>query len=587
MSTIESIIDQFESKTSFSNLSIVMELSKINEDKLNESEKEELLFNLIIFRHYNIENRKDVDIFNMPVEIPDKQKALDYWKSQANRVTNPLLKVMYSGISWEYAITERLAKELRYAEMSIDAANAIAVGNMCEYEFHCKNILKWALKICYGIRSESRKIQIRDAIIRYEDLVSTDMKCGLWGFSYSILIESGSHKDILNEEIESKILSDLIDRFDRLIAPAEPNEKAKNHYPAMMAAGLLMDYYRKKNDAPKRMALIERLFDLIKDADFNSALVKSHHLQTIFVMSKNEGFKDLSDKIGVKISEVNEIGLSEYKSITHEQSISQEEVDQWSEKYVCGTLQESLNAFALDHFPPINWQRTRIDQQMQSFISGRLMGRQIVDHRNRPIVSIGTYPEDSEGILYYETSRYICNEISALFRREAFRKIFSRFDHSTEILVDIITQSPIFDVDRAEIYKVGIDAYFKNDWVSFLHIMVPQIEEAIRDLYELAGGSVYKTARSGGLQLKLFDDLVREQIVIDSLGDLAVYLKIIYTDPRGLNIRNNLCHGFYPIGIFNYAISDIVFYTIICLAQLRFATAGSEAQPDEIEPDGD
>jgi hypothetical protein len=65
------------------------------------------------------------------------------------------------------------------------------------------------------------------------------------------------------------------------------------------------------------------------------------------------------------------------------------------------------------------------------------------------------------------------------------------------------------------------------------------------------------------------------RIAIDSLivkvfdKDAALYFRVLLTDQRGWNIRNNVCHGIIPFSAFNRAMSDRLIHALLCLALVR------------------
>ena len=115
-----------------------------------------------------------------------------------------------------------------------------------------------------------------------------------------------------------------------------------------------------------------------------------------------------------------------------------------------------------------------------------------------------------------------------------------------------------------------MQAYFEKNYVAAIHILIPQIEEAARNLIELNSLSIYKNTRYGGIMVKTFDEILNDIIMTDVLPiDLCYYLRILYTDPRGWNLRNQFCHGFYPAGLVNYATADRVLHSLLCFAMIR------------------
>jgi hypothetical protein len=50
------------------------------------------------------------------------------------------------------------------------------------------------------------------------------------------------------------------------------------------------------------------------------------------------------------------------------------------------------------------------------------------------------------------------------------------------------------------------------------------------------------------------------------------YLTVLYIDRRGLNIRNDLAHGLLEMNMFNRAVADRVFHSLLVIALVRAVT---------------
>ena len=81
----------------------------------------------------------------------------------------------------------------------------------------------------------------------------------------------------------------------------------------------------------------------------------------------------------------------------------------------------------------------------------------------------------------------------------------------------------------------GLEAYFNQDYLVALHLLIPQLEEAIRNILEIGNIPTLKPNKSGnGFQLRILDDMLRDPIAIQLLtDDFANYLRILLTDTRG------------------------------------------------------
>lgn len=154
--------------------------------------------------------------------------------------------------------------------------------------------------------------------------------------------------------------------------------------------------------------------------------------------------------------------------------------------------------------------------------------------------------------------------------RKTIDKLISKFNLNAENLVNYLYKSPIFNEKKRDFFIKGIEAYLGKQHLVALHILIPQTEALIRNLAEMIGLPVLKPSRSGGFNYKSLDELLRDEKIIAVLTeDICLYLRVLLTDPRGWNLRNNICHGISRIEDFNQIIADRVFHALLCLSLVK------------------
>jgi hypothetical protein len=85
-----------------------------------------------------------------------------------------------------------------------------------------------------------------------------------------------------------------------------------------------------------------------------------------------------------------------------------------------------------------------------------------------------------------------------------------------------------------------------------IEVSAPFASRAVRTLVDLMEGAIVRKNMQGGLQMRTFNDLLRDKRVVDCFGtDSSFYFGILLTDQRGWNMRNGVCHGVSPVGVFN------------------------------------
>ena len=79
--------------------------------------------------------------------------------------------------------------------------------------------------------------------------------------------------------------------------------------------------------------------------------------------------------------------------------------------------------------------------------------------------------------------------------------------------------------------------------------------------------------------LKTLDDLLREETVVKVLGENVVhYFRVLFTDRRGWNLRNDVCHGITSLAAFSPQMTDRIFHALLVLALLRESEETAENQ---------
>ena len=116
-------------------------------------------------------------------------------------------------------------------------------------------------------------------------------------------------------------------------------------------------------------------------------------------------------------------------------------------------------------------------------------------------------------------------------------------------------------------------------------MLVAQVEAALREIAGLFDVAIYKPRQGGGLQLRVLDDLLRDDGMVKALGeDFTSYFRVLFTDQRAWNLRNAVAHGMLAGDAFGPVASDRLVYTFLLLGVIR--AAKDEAQQPAAVQDG-
>lgn len=130
--------------------------------------------------------------------------------------------------------------------------------------------------------------------------------------------------------------------------------------------------------------------------------------------------------------------------------------------------------------------------------------------------------------------------------------IRSKFTIEESDIRDIVEESIIVPKDRKESYIKGIFSGFSGDFMTALYILVPQVENSIRELAKQCGEPVYNLNESGIEELKTMHAILELDGVKEKLDDdFLLALKTIFCSKFGFNMRNNIAHGIFSDKQFN------------------------------------
>jgi len=506
-------------------------------------------------------SNKEGQIIEYPSISEITPEIIHYWEQRTKESKHPILKARYSNLVWDFS-EKIIGKKPHYsfAQIYVDSVIEIACKDLHEYEIDTIQKLKRALSLALAINDKDRIEKLKDVIINYEKKIAEDDKPGLWGFSYELLVRD--KKISLSDTEENEIITTLEHRFKNLL-------KRENIWAAQRATELLVDYYKRKGETEKIKNFLLSLGNMIeKKAEKASALVGIAWLEGLYHFYLQHGLKSEADKLSIKIIELGEKGTSEFKKIETSIEISKKELDEFLNTLIEGDIETVLGRIALYYIPKKGDVVKQLKDLSQSAPLSFLFTRKIQDHRGRVIATIGPLEEDLDGNIIRQISQNM--SFSAFFLRDTIKILINKFSLNTESIVSYLLASPIFEEERRDFLIKGIKAYLDDDFLVALHILIPQIEASIRNLAEKIGAPILKPSRSGGFHYKNLDDLLTDENIIDVLGeDMCLYLRTLLTDPRGWNLRNNICHGISPIETFNQIAADRVFHVLLCLALVK------------------
>ncbi|SMN17501.1 hypothetical protein CRYPA_18 [uncultured Candidatus Thioglobus sp.] len=491
--------------------------------------------------------------------------VIEYWKARSLNTNNPIMKARYSGLVWD--LSEAAIGNKPDYKVAIDYVNAlldVADENLCEHPTETITKITRAYKVSSALNNDELIKKSIESAINLEDRIAEDDKAGLWGFCFDLFVLSKCQH--LSDAQKKKLIEDLESRLVRVSKDYSPWVSESAGVP------LATYYHSKRMDAD-----VSRVIDIVGHCFENSceelaAMQASSWLQHAHDIYISFDMKDSAERVLRKVSEVGLEVVESMQEFSHSMEIPKEKLDAYLESMTSGDIETTLNRIAVQFIP----KKDQIEQQVLELAKSNpltyLFTKTLQDYKGRPVATIGGIEDDLEDNVIHQLSQNL--SIASFFLRHSFNKTLEVYELNAEILSGFILASPIFEESKKGIVKKGVQAYLEADYMSAIHILVPQAEAAIRILVELMGGSTLRKNRQGGLQLRTFDDLLRDESAENCFGaDTSFYFRMLLTDQRGWNVRNDVCHGISPAGAFNYSTADRILHVMLCLSQVRESNA--------------
>jgi len=300
-------------------------------------------------------------------------------------------------------------------------------------------------------------------------------------------------------------------------------------------------------------------------------------LQPVHDEYKNRGMNEDAARVQTASAEKGKNIASDLKEIRVPIGFTDEQIEQLVKDLTQGSPRDALLRIARELIPKTGKIKALLQELLTAAPLMARIGvtRVVGDHF---AAYAGSIEDDPEGRLIMQLAQHL--EIFNLFLNKSLDQLRSTTELTADTIMEVLDESPVFTPERRPLLEEGINAYLAGDHTKAIHVIVPQIEQALRQLLTLMRVPTLKSGRNGTMQLKNLNDILREPAIKECLGeDVRLYLLTFLADERGQNIRNNVCHGLAAPLQFNQRLADQVLHALLTVSLVRQKAA--EPSKDE------
>lgn len=489
-----------------------------------------------------------------------------YWETRAQQSVNPLLKARYCGLVWDFK--KRVCNDSypnwlfdTYIKSLLEVAN----GDYEPHDVITVNVLE-RLSLLVG-RNPKYLEEVKTAFVRFDnERTKDDNAARLWGALLGFVIKN---KDSFTKEEEIKIVIKHEDRLKRLSAPTYNNPWAANEQ-----ARVLADYYKsrqKPDDVKRVLNILEGAFrNNQKNMSPMQWMGNLEHIAAIYAAYNlpQERLRLLKE-----IEKAGNEALSEMTTKQFSFEYPKEALEQMNQMLTKGTREEQYEKFILYFVPNREQESQQLKKLSERYPLVYMMPTHLMDSQGRPASVVGAIENDFEGQLVLHISKGI--QINSVPLNSAIRALQKTGALSVSYIMKRVEKCPIIDSSRNDIIRQALTMYETGNYITMCHLLVPQIEDSFRRLVDLTGRAVIKPMadrdKKNGYMQRILDDILRDEVVQETFGsDMAFYFRLLLTDQRGMNIRNNMCHGLVDPSFFNYSVADRLLHLFCCITLVAY-----------------
>jgi hypothetical protein len=494
-------------------------------------------------------------------------------KGLACAARNPALRARYYDVLWDMSPKFTMEqRQVEWASHAIDGYLAACEGRLWKNLPRLRDGLARAADLAITTPDAVRMGQVKRVALALSEPPGED-SLQLRLLAFDVLWENRK-KLGLNADEELRVVRVLEDEFRPLTTTTPGAELSTN---ALEACTIRLARYYQAKQTRAELERVLRAYNTVMDGLLRQAepLVAMVRLEEVHAVLHQFGMIAERDDVARRVEALRSGARANAKPIESKVHIPLDDFERQMEKFTHGSLDECLRRFVASTIRSKSQAQQDLQELMKQAPLSSLVGVHLFDRDGDPVARLGSVVDDPEGRLVHHCGKHI--SVQSGFVRLGIERLIAGQRINAPQLRAWFADSPVIPESRREVLTWVIDHYFEDDWIGAAHALVTVLEASVRESVRLSGGVVYKQAKGGGLIPCDLDALLRDPSVDRLFGsDAVLYLRTLLTDRRGLNLRNEICHGKVPAEGFNAHTATMVLTGLLLVSMARFVQLKSD-----------
>ncbi|HDJ1479464.1 TPA: DUF4209 domain-containing protein, partial [Staphylococcus aureus] len=496
---------------------------------------------------------------------------IKYYEQRLNETNNLFLKVRYSDFLFEHG-NKKITKT-KYEISKCLLSCLVEILTYYSDDFNYTSVLARLVEV-------SLLMGDREKLEKAIELIYLKMDEFDYNNEYSYVYElSKLIREILKSKHKKIILENHLNKIIIVLEKAIKNNfEDKNYYLHRVFCEELSQYRKfdlisseRRSELKKEIGKSYELEAEYQQGRNNkSLLVKANFLEKAMEKYMEIGEREKSNKMKILVKWTYEEyeNSNEMNLIRIPIEFPKEEIDKIIEGFISSDVQISLDkiAYSNDLIPKITVIEDLVDKLSKEFPLQGLISKGLLNDGKKVVET--TTEEDNKTINFNSNYMHHLNINVELLLKAIFDKLISEFEISTEDFMQKFNKWELLDNKNVPFIEHGISRFLEKDYLSALHILVPQFESTVRRMFSKAGYSTTSIRKGNTQQEVTFNEFLLRDDVKSTLGnDVHKLIQIVMVEQSGLNLRNEIAHGLIELSNINYTKCILVIYLFLILTR--------------------
>ena len=505
------------------------------------------------------ENKKEsrfaaIIAYTNGTEWPDIKKFIDdqfrYYEKRLLETDNVFLKVRYSDFLFEYGNKKISKNKYQISQYLLSGLVEMSDHYRCIEENHeYISALARLVEVSLLMGNEEKLKEAVHSIL--SQLTEWNNKTEYRGtFELSKLLRA-----ILNSKFKEIVSGEFLIFMIEVLENARKKylEEKEYHFHRMFCEELIE--YRKLNlvsleQEGKLQLEIGKSFELESEnqqgRQDKSLMVKAHFLELAMRHYANIGEREKINDMKILIKQTYEQyeQSDEMATISVPLEIPSDVIDSIVSRYISSNIQSALDNFAYSNqlIPKVNEIEQQVTNSEESFPLQSLISKSIISDGKK--IDHTLTELDSKNLNFVDNYMLSLNINLEVLIKTIFEKLIAEYHLNVDDIMEKFNRWGWLDDRNLPFVEKGIKKFFEDDYISSIHILVPQFESTLRRFFANIGFPTTSIKKGTAQHEETFNEFLNREDIKISLGEnVHKLIQIVMVEQAGLNLRNEIAHG--------------------------------------------